>query len=281
MMNHRSFYFRSFQFAFLSILLIAIMGCSYLPAIAPSDSNIATSEQPSGQVEGVPVLPLLPDLIVDFEEEKIVAEHAKPPTEQEKQDPNSEEKESMRIAITFDDGPDLKYTPKILDILKEKGVKATFFVVGIQVNKYPEVLQRIEDEGHMIGNHSYSHRSFTKLTEEELKEEVTQTDNKIEAVIGYVPEIVRPPYGAVNDDVKANLKAYGKEVVLWNIDPRDWDGSSVQDMLDNILKNARDGGNILLHSFGSKHVENTVKLLPKVIDKLSELGYTFVTVDEL
>jgi len=256
-----------------------LSSCSYLPAIAPSDQNNNNSEErPPVRVDGSTVSNLFPDLIVDFEEEKIVKEHATPPTEEQS---NDGDHKLMRIAITFDDGPDLKYTPQILDILKEKKVKATFFVVGIQVNKYPEVVQRMEDEGHMIGNHSYTHTSFTKLTAEQLKQEIDSTDKKIEEIIGYTPEIVRPPYGAINDEVRANLESYGKEVVIWNIDPRDWDGSSVKAMLDNILTNARDGGNILLHSFGSKHVKNTVELLPTVIDKLEQLGYTFVTIDEL
>lgn len=185
------------------------------------------------------------------------------------------------IAITFDDGPDLKYTPQILDILQEKDVKATFFVVGMQVNKYPQVLERIELEGHLIGNHSYYHPSFTKLSSEELAAEIKNTDDKIFEVIGHIPNIVRPPYGAINDEVKQQLHDLDKDVVLWNIDPRDWDGTEVQDMFDNIMSNARDGGNILLHSFGSKHVENTVKLLPLIIDELRSEGYSFVTVDEL
>lgn len=278
-MRRSSFYFKSFQLVILSVLLIIMSSCSYFPAVAPIDQNNIDSEERSPvQVNGSPVSTLFPDLIVDFEEEKIVTEHATPPTEEE---PNNGDHKLMRIALTFDDGPDLKYTPQILDILNEKKVKATFFVVGIQVNKYPEVVQRMEDEGHMIGNHSYSHSSFTKLTAEQLKEEIDRTDKKIEEIIGYTPEIVRPPYGAINDEVRANLESYGKEVIIWNIDPRDWDGNSVKDMLDNILTNARDGGNILLHSFGSKHVKNTVELLPTVIDRLEELGYIFVTIDEL
>jgi len=194
---------------------------------------------------------------------------------------NEEEQQSMKIAITFDDGPDLKFTPQILDILQEKEVVATFFVVGIQVNKYPEILQRIEAEGHLIGNHSYNHPNFTKLTREELADEITRTDELIFGAVGHVPTIVRPPYGASNDEVNELLEELDKSVMLWNIDPRDWDGSAVEDMLENILMNAKDGGNILLHSFGSKHVKNTVMLLPLVIDELRAQGYEFVTADEL
>lgn len=276
-MRRNNFYFKSFQLVILSVLLTMMSACSYFPAIAPIDQN-DSEERPPVHVEGYPVATFFPDLNIDFKEEKIVTEHATPPV---KEEVNEGDQKSMRIALTFDDGPDLKYTPRILDILKEKNVKATFFVVGIQVNKYPEVVQRMEDEGHMIGNHSYSHPSFTKLTTEQLKQEIDETDEKIQAVIGYTPEIVRPPYGAINDEVRAELESYGKQVIIWNIDPRDWDGNSVEDMLDNILTNARDGGNILLHSFGSKHVENTVKLLPTAIERLEELGYIFVTIDEL
>lgn len=292
-MSHRFFYFRSFQIAVLLLLMLMLVGCSYLPAITPiAQNDIAattddatsslgtTAPPPPEQVDGKPVASASPETIVDNDDAIANGNTTTPPKENGK-NPEQGEDQSMKIAITFDDGPDLKYTPKILDILKEKNVKASFFVVGIQVNKYPEVLQRIEKEGHFVGNHSYTHRSFTKLTSDELKEEINSTDSKIEAAIGYVPEIVRPPYGAVNDDVKDILKSMGKETILWTIDPRDWDGSSVDDMLDNIMSNAKDGGNILLHSFGSKFVENTVELLPTVIDQLREKGYTFVTVDKL
>lgn len=252
------------------------------PKETPNSTAVPVEEPTKPPERGTDEEPLIKEPIIEIENP--IKEPEKEPTVEpgkNEQQTNQGVDASMRIAITFDDGPDLKYTPKILDILKEKDVKATFFVVGIQVNKYPEVLQRIETEGHLIGNHSYNHPSFTSLTAEQLEEEIRSTDEKIEAVLGHVPELVRPPYGAINDASRATLDALGKKVVLWNIDPRDWDGTSVKDMMENIMGNAHDGGNILLHSFGSKFVENTVEMLPVLIDQLKEEGYTFVTVDEL
>lgn len=263
-MSNNNSNFRSFQVAVLVFILFVMAGCSTYPSIEP--------HQPVAASSGI-----ISNLMTHDSEQ----EPEQSGTPEDSQLPSEGEQQVMNIAITFDDGPDLKYTPRILDILQEKDVKATFFVVGIQVNKYPDVLKRIEAEGHLIGNHSYNHPNLTKLSSDELTEEIQSTDDKIFAALGHVPTIVRPPYGSVNDEVRQQLQDMGKEVVLWNIDPRDWDGSTVEDMFENIMSNARDGGNILLHSFGGKHIENTVTLLPLIIDELRAQGYSFVTVDEL
>lgn len=310
-MSNNNSNFRSFQVAVLVFILFVMAGCSTYPSIEPHQPVAASSgiisnlmnhdseQEPEqsgtpedSQLEAEATPPADEELddadqahfadldqIEPVEEVKEQEEHAN--EEEHAVTPSEGEQQVMNIAITFDDGPDLKYTPRILDILQEKDVKATFFVVGIQVNKYPDVLKRIEAEGHLIGNHSYNHPNLTKLSSDELTEEIQSTDDKIFAALGHVPTLVRPPYGSVNDEVRQQLQDMGKEVVLWNIDPRDWDGSTVEDMFENIMSNARDGGNILLHSFGGKHIENTVTLLPLIIDELRAQGYSFVTVDEL
>lgn len=315
-MKLKNFYFRSFQVAVLVFILIVMAGCSLYPTIEPHNQASASStlfthlvmsekslESPDsdGSVDEQLTIGLSPPSIItgnaDWDSKQlhfsemdgiqpikdVLDQVDGEPENEEQAPPKSSEgvQQSMKIAITFDDGPDLKFTPQILDILQEKEVHATFFVVGVQIKKYPEVLQRIEAEGHLIGNHSYYHPNFTKLSSEELSEEITATDDLIFGTLGHVPTIVRPPYGAINDEVKVQLEEMGKSVMLWNIDPRDWDGASVEEMRDNILSNAKDGGNILLHSFGSKHVVNTVMLLPIIIDELRAQGYEFVTVDEL
>jgi len=275
--------FRSFQVAVLLFIVCLAVGCSVHPII---ERDQIVSGSPVSTAPAVDEVPQ-PSESTDNPQNEINNSDIDQvdPTESEPIDSidgqDEEELNVKNIAITFDDGPDLKFTPQILDILQEKDVKATFFVVGMQVNKYPEVLERIESEGHMIGNHSYYHPSFTKLDSDELAAEINNTDDKIFEVTGHKPTIVRPPYGAVNDEVREQLQEWNKEVVLWNIDPRDWDGTPVDDMFENIMDHARDGGNILLHSFGSKHVENTVKLLPLIIDELRAEGYSFVTVDKL
>ncbi|WP_338554601.1 polysaccharide deacetylase family protein [Paenibacillus sp. KS-LC4] len=191
------------------------------------------------------------------------------------------DKEQKLVALTFDDGPDGRYTPAILDILKKKGVKATFFVVGVQVKKDPEVLQRIVDEGHEIGNHTTHHKDLTKLTKSQIWEEITTTDKLIQDVVGFAPNRVRAPYGAVNSTVKQLMKEKGRELVSWNVDTRDWAGTSVAVMKRNISEHTKPGGIILMHSFGGKGIKNTVDMLPDVIDSLHKKGYTFVTIDEM
>ncbi|MFD0711870.1 polysaccharide deacetylase family protein [Paenibacillus sp. GCM10027626] len=185
------------------------------------------------------------------------------------------------VALTFDDGPDENYTPAILDILKENDVKATFFLVGTQVKKYPKMVQRILDEGHAIGNHSYDHADLSKLNEKGVTKEIKQADDLIEKAVGFVPHLVRAPYGALSKTVKAVMSNNGREHIGWTVDTRDWAGESVDKMLKNIKTNTKSGGIILMHSFGGKNIKNTVSLVPKAIKELRDSGYTFVTVDEL
>lgn len=185
------------------------------------------------------------------------------------------------IALTFDDGPDSRYTTAILDILKEKKVKATFFVVGLQVSKFPEVLKRIDEEGHSIGNHTYNHKDLSKLSKEQILKEMTTADAEIEKAIGYTPTLFRAPYGAVNDALMEIMKEYKRESILWNIDTRDWAGTSVADMQKMIKKQAKPNGIILMHSFGGKKIQNTVDALPGIIDELEGMGYTLVTIEQL
>ncbi|MBW7474854.1 polysaccharide deacetylase family protein [Paenibacillus oenotherae] len=188
---------------------------------------------------------------------------------------------SKLVALTFDDGPDKKYTTAILDILREKDVKATFFTVGIQVKKYPDILQRIVKDGHALGNHSYHHHDLSKLDSRMIKEEIKWTDTLIQEAVGFVPRLVRAPYGAVSPLVKNIMKDNERELIGWSVDTRDWAGESVAKMRANVNKNTKPGGIVLMHSFGSKHLKNTVELLPLIIEDLSKKGYTFVTVDEL
>ncbi|MFC5651419.1 polysaccharide deacetylase family protein [Paenibacillus solisilvae] len=185
------------------------------------------------------------------------------------------------VAITFDDGPDNRYTPAILDILKAYKVKATFFTVGTQIKKYPAVMKRIAAEGHSIGNHTYNHSDLTKKDMNGIKNQIKWTDTLIQRSNGFVPRLVRAPYGAVSPMLKAIIKYNNRELVGWTVDTDDWAGKSVAAMRANVNKNTHPGGIILMHSFGSKHIASTVNLLPLVIQDLRKKGYTFVTVDEL
>ncbi|PRZ15807.1 peptidoglycan/xylan/chitin deacetylase (PgdA/CDA1 family) [Laceyella sediminis] len=187
-----------------------------------------------------------------------------------------------RVALTFDDGPDLQYTPQVLSVLKKERVPATFFVVGKMVQKYPKVVRRMVREGHVVGNHSYSHRELTKLTMAQLDAEIKLTDALIYHAIHKKPLFFRPPFGVIDEKITAHLTKKGYKMIPWNVDTLDWqEGNSSDDIVNKVKKDIEAGGIVLQHSFGGPQIENTVKALPRIIAYLRDNGYEFVTIDQL
>lgn len=188
-----------------------------------------------------------------------------------------------RIALTFDDGPDLRFTPQVLDVLKANGVKATFFLLGKKAEEHPDIVKRIVREGHAIGNHSYRHPQFTKLTVDEFASEIEKAEEVLNRLAGYRPKLVRPPYGAIDEDELQWAKNRGYVIVNWNVDSLDWKNLGEQQVLGNILGHTKAGAIVLQHSAGgdSQDLSGTVKALPGIIAKLREQGYGLVTVPEL
>lgn len=184
-----------------------------------------------------------------------------------------------RVALTFDDGPDNKYTPQILDILKKYNIKATFFVVGRRTVIYPSIIKRIIKEGHAIGNHTWDHQNLLKVSNKDALTEVSKTDEAIFSIAGIHTSLMRPPYGRTDSYVNKMMVSKGYNVILWSVDTRDWAGTSVPDIMKAVKNEIRPGGIILQHCSGN--VANTVKALPQIITYLKEKGYTFVTVPEL
>ncbi|MFD0674553.1 polysaccharide deacetylase family protein [Cohnella sp. GCM10027633] len=205
------------------------------------------------------------------------AEPSPPPVQGETSD------DRKLVALTFDDGPDGKYTPQVLDILQEYGVKGTFFLVGPQVDKYPDTANRILDEGHSIGNHTWSHKDLTKLTDKEISEQIDKTQQAIADVTGFTPSLMRAPYGAMSDALLDALHERGMSHVYWTVDTRDWAGTSVADMRKDVRSHAKPGAIILMHSFGGRKnaLEHTLALLPLIIEDLKAKGFEFVTVEEM
>ncbi len=183
--------------------------------------------------------------------------------------------ETKLIALTFDDGPG-PYTEELLDALKDRGAKATFFVLGRKVSTYSDTIRRAYDEGHQIGNHSWDHAKLTGLSSAGVKKEIDSTNNSLRKVLGDgITFCVRPPYGASNKTVLANLGAPG---VHWSVDSNDWRWTDDADKtVSEILKNSFNGAIILLHDTHSWSVRAAVK----VVDVLQAEGYEFVTVSEL
>lgn len=188
-----------------------------------------------------------------------------------------------QVALTFDDGPDNRYTPQILDLLRREGVPATFFLVGGEVGKYPEVVQRILAEGHVVANHSWSHPNFFKQAAELAWDQVYRTEKAIYDLIGLRPALFRPPYGALREENVHMLAAQGYKAIHWSADSFDWRTQDVDQILINVLPDTRRGGIILMHSAGgtNQNLDATVGALPELIYTLRVQGYKFVTVDEL
>jgi cellulose synthase/poly-beta-1,6-N-acetylglucosamine synthase-like glycosyltransferase/peptidoglycan/xylan/chitin deacetylase (PgdA/CDA1 family)/spore germination protein YaaH len=197
-----------------------------------------------------------------------------------------------KLAITFDDGPDARWTPKILDILKEKNVPATFFVIGVDASQWPELLKREYNEGHEIGNHTYTHPNFDDISHTQLRWELNLTERLIESTIGVKSILFRPPYGIDHQPEYAEEVAQlpiaqdmGYVIVGQKIDPHDWrqiNGQQVpaQEIVEGVLRQSNSGNIILFHDGGGDRTQ-TVAALPQVIDALRARGYQFVSVPDL
>lgn len=189
-------------------------------------------------------------------------------------DVNADIGEEKRIAITFDDGPHRLYTPKLLDGLKERGIHATFFLVGENIGNNEALVKRMAEEGHLIGNHTFSHVQLTKMKKEDACREVQQTNERICAVTGAPVLYIRPPYGSWNDELQAEIPM---TVTLWNLDSEDWKSQNTGKIVELVESEAKEGSIILLHDIFDTSVEAALR----IVDDLTAQGYTFVTVDEL
>jgi peptidoglycan/xylan/chitin deacetylase (PgdA/CDA1 family) len=180
------------------------------------------------------------------------------------------------VVLTFDDGPDVVYTPQILDILKKYDAKATFFEVGKNVTKHQELSKRIHDAGHSVENHTWSHADLRKLGAAAFRQEVASTDQAIRAATGSTPACLRPPYGGMNPVVTQRAKALGKDLVVWTVDSRDWTKPGAPAIVQRVLKNVHNGSVILMHDGGGNRTQ-TVAALPKILQTLKAQGYGFRT----
>ncbi|WP_459503215.1 polysaccharide deacetylase family protein [Bacillus sp. C1] len=188
-----------------------------------------------------------------------------------------------KIALTFDDGPDDYYTPKILDLLGNKKVPATFFVVGQQIQWCPSMLKRIEKEGHALGNHSWSHPKLTHLTTSQIKEEILRTENEIIKLTGEKTTLFRPPYGEFTTADLNFISELGYKLIMWSVDTLDWTGLSAEEIISIVRRDLSPGAIVLQHSLKMSPgiLDGTVNALPVLIDELLAKGYEFVTVDRL
>jgi len=182
-----------------------------------------------------------------------------------------------KIALTFDDGPYPRLLDQYLDILAKYNVKATFFCLGSLVQSNPEAAKKIVAGGHELATHSWGHSQLTKLSAAELKNDFAKTSAAVYEAIGYAPYMFRPPYGSIDDDVKAAAAESGMLAVCWNVDTEDWRAKSADAIVNECMRAASDGAIILMH----ENKELTVAALPRVIEGLQNKGYELVTVGEL
>ncbi len=188
------------------------------------------------------------------------------------------------IALTFDDGPDEVFTPQILDILKKYNVKATFFIIGEKVANHKDIIKRQIEEGHEIGNHTFTHINALKKNYWEIQQEVTKTQEVIKSVTGKYPTLFRPPYRALNKELCKVIKENNMNIILWsNIDVRDWSNPGVDTMVNTIENKIQNGNIVILHDYNTVRNDKsqTIETLEIVIPKLKEKGYKFVTISEL
>ena len=182
--------------------------------------------------------------------------------------------EEKLIAITFDDGPRRETTERLLDGLEERDARATFFLIGRQIEGNEDLVERMQAEGHQIGSHTWNHVRLLGVTEETIRQEVGQTEAARESLLGGEDYWLRPPYGIIDD---AGLRWAGSPVVLWSVDPEDWKDQDTGRVVGSVLSHVEDGSIILLHDIYPTSVDAALS----VVDALQGEGYRFVTVEEL
>lgn len=182
--------------------------------------------------------------------------------------------DGLKVALTFDDGPHPYYTEQLLDGLKERGAKASFFVLGKQAEAYPDLIARMQEEGHLVGNHTYSHLQLGKGNREAFKEELVRTSEVLAGITGEETQYVRPPYGSWDKSFETELMMFP---VLWTVDPMDWCSGNVSGIVQRVTKKTKENSIILMHD----EYKSSVTAALRIVDILQEQGYEFVTVDEV
>ena len=191
---------------------------------------------------------------------------------------NSVHTDGPYIAMSFDDGPSATLTPKLLDLLATRHIKATFFVIGENVMEHPEIVARAAREGHEIGNHSWSHPNLAKMSQESVRSQLQRTDAAIKNATGERPTLMRPPYGSITDREKHWIHdEFGYRIILWDVDPYDWKRPGPAVVRNRILKETRPGSIVLSHDIHP----GTIEAMPSTLDALEANGFKFVTVSEL
>lgn len=187
------------------------------------------------------------------------------------------------IALTFDDGPDERFTPRILNVLQKHNVKATFFFLGTRVNKYPDIAKKVHEDGHVIGNHTYWHPELTKTGVKNMVWEIEKNEKEIQIALRIKTKLFRAPYGALTEDHVKKLGELGYRGIGWSIDTEDWQNLTSEEIKQNIMDQLHPGAIVLMHSAGhwTQDLSGTVEALDEVVPYLKKKGYTFVTIPNM
>lgn len=258
--------YRNFKTIFVGILSLLLLNCTFAvqaaaismdsPAIEP-DSGMAAVEY-NREIDAEIIEENLAEVAEYFSRPRLVKLFS----------------QTRKVILTFDDGPHPKTTPKILEILKKRNLKAIFFVLGLQVEKYPELIRQIAQEGHEIANHSYNHKNLAQLSEAQVHQQIDVTNDLIQKITGQKPRFLRPPYGALNKKVLRICMEKNMDIMLWTIDPKDWQHKNETVILRNLINqlgmngNLR-GGAVLLHDI----YPATVRALDPFLDQLAANDY--------
>lgn len=199
------------------------------------------------------------------------------PKKKKKKKPKKKEDNRKMIALTFDDGPDKKVTPRILKTLNKYDVKATFFMLGRSVNNYPEIAKDVAKQGHEIANHSITHANLNKSTKSHIENEMIQSKKIIKDATGVAPKLFRPPYGEYNGVVIDKANQSDQKVIMWSIDTLDWQHKDVNKTVAITMEQAKKDSIVLMHDIH----DTTADALPKLIESLQSEGFEFVTTSEL
>src|SRR5438270_172858 len=201
-----------------------------------------------------------------------------PPVPEQKITVSSVHVDGPYIALTFDDGPSEKLTPRLLDLLSQHHIHATFFVIGENIAQHPEIVQRAAREGNEIGYNSWSHPNFVKMSDDAIRSQIKRTEEAISSAIGSRPILLRPPYGSVTMRQKHFIHDdLGYEIILWDVDPLDWKEPGPNIVSSRILKETRPGSIVLSHDIHAQ----TIQAMPATLTELEAKGFKFVTVSEL
>lgn len=179
-----------------------------------------------------------------------------------------------RVYLTFDDGPDPEWTPRVLNVLDKEGAKATFFAIGQQAQQSPDLVRRIHDAGHVVGNHTVSHRHPWFMSQQTARAQVRDGANAISDVLGIEPRFYRPPHGRERACMNDEAHRCGEQVVLWNVSAIDWGLLGVADSIEKRLDTVKGGDIVLMHDGQNKHnrPDQLLQILPLFLRKLSDRG---------